>query len=238
MPNKLTWSDAIEKVMLDNNGFAPLKLIYQEISKYRPKTGKTPDNTIQERVQRDKKFIQIEVGVYALTSFLNKLPKTLKHANAEEKNIREHANIQGMLLEIGNKKAEVENTYTNDKKWMFGSEKLGDLATLRDIPYFTYKDIITKSVKFADVIWFNERGFPHTIFEVEHSTDFRDGFIKFAELQDFNAEFNFVAPENRKAKFLIESRKVAFRSLINRVNFFTYSEIENDYAQSLKKTYL
>ena len=53
----MTYSEAIEQVMLHNGYFAPLKLIYREIWNYKDKTeitGKTPDMTIQERVQRDK----------------------------------------------------------------------------------------------------------------------------------------------------------------------------------------
>lgn len=67
---ELTYSEAIEKVMLDNGGYAPLKLIYENIEKYRKKTGLTPDNTIQERVQRDERFTRIALGVYGLTEFL------------------------------------------------------------------------------------------------------------------------------------------------------------------------
>ena len=69
----LTYSEAIEMVMKDNGGFASLKYIYDNIEKYRKKTGKTPDNTIQERVQRDSRFTRIAVGVYALTEFLKKI---------------------------------------------------------------------------------------------------------------------------------------------------------------------
>ena len=69
----LTYSDAIEMVMKDNGGFAPLKYIYENIEKYRKKTGKIPDNTIQERVQRDDRFTRIASGVYALTEFLEKI---------------------------------------------------------------------------------------------------------------------------------------------------------------------
>lgn len=66
----LTYSKAIEKVIRDNGGFAPLRLIYDNIEKYRKKTGLTPDNTIQERVQRDDRFTRIALGVYALTEFV------------------------------------------------------------------------------------------------------------------------------------------------------------------------
>lgn len=70
---ELTYSEAIEKVIIDNGGYAPLKYIYENIEKYRIKTGLTPDNTIQERVQRDNRFTRIAKGVYALTDFINKL---------------------------------------------------------------------------------------------------------------------------------------------------------------------
>lgn len=74
MPKKdLTYSDAIEKVMLDNGGYASLKVIYENIEKYRKKTGKTPDNTIQEKVQRDDRFTRIAFGVYGLTAFLENI---------------------------------------------------------------------------------------------------------------------------------------------------------------------
>ena len=71
--DNLTYSEAIEKVILDNGGYAPLKYIYENIGKYRKKTGLTPDNTIQERVQRDDRFTRIAKGTYALSDFVNKL---------------------------------------------------------------------------------------------------------------------------------------------------------------------
>ncbi|NJM54408.1 MAG: hypothetical protein HC846_14140 [Blastocatellia bacterium] len=74
----LTYSDAIEQVMLHNGYFAPLKLLYKEIWNYKDKSkivGKTPDFTIQERVQRDPRFTRIAKGIYALTEFLEKVEK-------------------------------------------------------------------------------------------------------------------------------------------------------------------
>lgn len=69
----LTYSEAIEKVILDNDGYASLKYIYENLEKYRRKTGETPDKTIQAIVQRDNRFTRIAKGVYALTDFVNKL---------------------------------------------------------------------------------------------------------------------------------------------------------------------
>lgn len=76
----MTYSEAIEQVMLHNGYYAPLKLIYDEIWKYLDKNsiaGKTPDKTIQERVQRDKRFTRMDSGVYALTEYLDKIPKDM-----------------------------------------------------------------------------------------------------------------------------------------------------------------
>jgi len=59
MRKGLTFSDAIEKVMIENGYYAPLQLIYKEFEKHRPFSGLTPLKTIQERVQRDKRFTRM-----------------------------------------------------------------------------------------------------------------------------------------------------------------------------------
>jgi hypothetical protein len=237
----ITYSDAIEQVMLNNGYFAPLKLIYKEIWKYKDKSkivGKTPDYTIQERVQRDKRFTRIGLGVYCLTEFISELPRMKEPTTEIQVKQQKHASIQGMLLELGNNKKEVEDTYTNDKKWVFQNKTLGSLATINLVPLFTYENIIKQSVSYADVIWFNKRGFPTKIFEVEHSTDFRDAFIKFMELQDFIVDFYCVSAEIRRDKFERERQKVAFHPIQNRLKFLTYDEVENDYNNILMKYYI
>ena len=229
---KLTYSEAIEMVMKDNGGYAPLKYIYDNIEKYRKKTGKTPDNTIQERVQRDKRFKRIGLGVYCLVDYLDKLPTKNSVKNDVE---REHAIIQGMLLEIGNHRG--YDTYTNDKKWLFDKKQLGSLSTLSKVPAFTYPNIIKNTVRFSDVIWFNERNFPNSIFEVEHSTDFRDALIKFSELQDFKVQFYCIAEEKRKDKFNREIEKTVFKNIRDQVIFRNYEQIKEEY-KSLRESFL
>ncbi len=240
----LSYSAAIEQVMLNNNYFAPLKLIYKEIWKYKDKSkmkGETPDYTIQAIVQRDKKFTRIGLGVYALAGFVDKLAKTSSQALKKQKpKERLHAKIQGMLLEIGNNKKDVENTYTYDKSWIFDNKRLGSLSTLSEIPLFTYENIIKDTVRFFDVIWFNEKGFPYKVFEVEQSTNFRNAFIKFMELQDFQAIFYCISSKDREEKFYKELNKSTFILLKrnNRCFFRNYNEVENDYKIALSKTYL
>jgi len=237
----LTYSDAIEKIMLNNGYIAPLKLLYKKIWDYKDKSkikGKTPFNSIQERVQRDKRFTKIGLGVYALTEHLPDLQKEIEAKTPKEIIERKHATIQGMLLEIGNFKKDVMDTYTNDRNWTFQGKKLGNLSTIKKLPYFTYKNIIEDSVRYIDVIWFNKRNFPYSIFEVEDSTDFRDALIKFSELQDFLAEFYCIAEDNRRTKFEKEIKKNAFAPIRNRVIFRTYEEVKSDYEQIRKKNYL
>ncbi|MGC9310771.1 MAG: hypothetical protein ACP5E4_03555 [Candidatus Aenigmatarchaeota archaeon] len=224
--------------MLSNGYFAPLKLIYKDIGKYKDMSkikGKTPNYTIQERVQRDPRFVKIGLGVYALKDFLNKLPQEKIPKTNLQKKERKHAIIQGMLLEIGNNREEVLDTYTNDRKWIFQNKPLSNLSTLKEIPMFTYPKIISETVRFFDIIWFNKRNFPMKIFEVEESTDFRDAFVKFLELQDFNTQFFCISDQNRKVKFEREINKVAFQTLKHRCIFKTYEDVENDYQNILRK---
>lgn len=237
----MTYSEAIEQVMLKNGYFAPLKLIYKEIWNYKDKSeivGKTPDMTIQERVQRDKRFTRIGLGVYALTDYIDKLPKAEIPKTKQAEKERKHARIQGMLLEIGNHQKDISDTYTNDKKWIFENKTLGSLATIQKVPLFTFQNIIDDSISFVDVIWFNQRQFPQVIFEVEHSTDFRDAFIKFMELQDFQTRFYCVSDIGRREKFEKEKSKSAFSAINNRVKFLTYEQVENDYEKAIKQNFI
>ena len=227
--------------MLKNGYFAPLKLIYKEIWNYKDKSeivGKTPDMTIQERVQRDKRFTRIGLGVYALTDYIDRLPKTEIPKTKQAEKERKHARIQGMLLEIGNHQKDISDTYTNDKKWIFENKTLGSLATIQKVPLFTFQNIIEDSISFVDVIWFNQRQFPQVIFEVEHSTDFRDAFIKFMELQDFQTRFYCVSDIGRREKFEKEKSKAAFSAINNRVKFLTYEQVENDYEKAIKQNFI
>lgn len=167
--HKITFSEAIEQIMLHNGYLASLQHIYREFPKHRALTGKTPFNTIQERVQRDKRFTRIGLGLYALTEFLDKIQKEEEPQKEKDKVVYQHARIQGMLLEIG--ELQQYETYTYDKNKTFDGKALGLITSIKECPEFTYPNIIQQSVKFIDVIWFNKRKFPAFVYEVENSTD-------------------------------------------------------------------
>lgn len=238
MKEDLSYAEAITKVMLENGYIAPLKLLYKDVFKYKDSSkivGKTPIDTIRSEVQKNKKFTRVGLGIYALSDKLDLLQKQETPKTEKEKLASRHGEIQGMLLELGNSLEEVSETYTNDKKFIFNKKPLGSICTLRNVPPFTYEHIIKDSVSFIDVVWFNERMFPSKVFEVENSTNFRDAFIKFMELQDFQTKFICVAPNERKSKFEREINKTAFSPIQNRVQFYSYEDVEHDYNLGLQK---
>ncbi len=76
MVEHITYPEGIKRVMQNNGGFAPLKLIYEKIWDYKDIkqiNAKTPDKTIQKEVQKNPKFTRIAKGVYALTNFIEDL---------------------------------------------------------------------------------------------------------------------------------------------------------------------
>lgn len=227
---EITFSEAIERVMLANGYYASLQLIYKEFEKYRSFSGLTPLKTIQERVQRDKRFTKIGLGVYALTRYLYKLPRFIEPKTPAERRSYTHTKIEGMIIEIGN--MDGFDTYTPDKSKVFENKKLANLITTNQFPEFTFKQIID-SVQYIDVIWFNKRGFPEKVFEVEDSTDFRGSLVKFTELQDFKTHFNLIADSARKTKFEREISKSAFQNIANRCNFIDYGQVEELYSARL-----
>lgn len=227
---EITFSDAIEKVMIANGYYASLQLIYKEFEKYRFFSGLTPLKTIQERVQRDKRFTRIGLGVYALVEYIDRLPRLMEPKSLSEKRNYTHTKIEGMIIEIGNMKG--FDTYTPDRCKIFMNKELGNIVTFKECPDFTYEKIV-ESIKFCDVIWFNLRGFPEKLFEIEESTDFRGSLVKFTELQDFRISFNLVASSQRKIKYEREITKSAFKNIVDRCRFVDYTDIEKFYEASL-----
>ena len=224
---ELTWSEAIEQAIIQNGYIATLKEIYQIAPTLKQFNGLTPDRTINERVQRDKRFVKLKPGLYGLKNYLEKLPDEfnpkISKTQADEDKIT-HAYIQGMLLEIGNING--FKTFAPDKSGRFTSKKLCDIMTLKEIPKFTYEHIL-QSTRFIDVIWFNDRNFPNSIFEVENSTNFRNSLVKFVELQDFTTSMIMVAPNEKSKinKYNQEIEKSAFAAIKDRVKFFNYDKI-------------
>ena len=226
-----SYANAIEAVMRDNGGFAPLKLLYRDIWKHKNRDkvhGKTPDNTIQEKCHRGSRFYRIGKGVYALEEFRGKLEAAKAEPSPQSPEERTHARIQGMLLEIGN--CLDFDTYTPDQSALFDGKPLRNLATLKQFPPFTFNSVVVK-VSRIDVIWFNKFGFPKMAFEVEHTTKFSRALQRFSELQEFQTQFFCVAQELRRSKFETERESRAFEAIAERCEFRAYDKVESAYQE-------
>lgn len=229
---EMTFSQAIEQIILDNGYLASLRHVYKEFPKYRTLTGRTPFKTIQAIVQRDPRFKRIGLGIYALTEYLDKLPTSPKPQSKEQQKEQTHYSIQGMLLEIGN--MEGFGTYSPNKNAIFDNKPLKQIMTFSEFPNFTYPTII-QSVRFIDVLWFNDRGFPKRAFEVEITPQFRNSLLKFSELSDFYTTFCFIAEAENQDKYYREISRAVFREIKGRCSFKTCDQVRDMYLKSVER---
>ncbi len=227
-----------------NGGYATLNWLYQNTLKIEGvawKT-KTPFASIRRIVQNQKYFFKIKPGLWALNDFKDSLPENVaaliqKDDEAEPKSKKEqmfsHYYYQGLLAEIGNMKK--CNTYVppQDKNKPYLNRKLADVTSLEKLPVFGYQETIDK-IKSIDVIWLNKRGYPNSVFEVEHSTSFKNSLIKFNELQDFNVSMFVVAPEVKKNEYKSVINFSAFENIKDKTKFLDYSTIDKLYENSIK----
>lgn len=230
--NKFTWSDAIIEILKRHNFIASLKILHQEApaiySKYNRIIGKTPYKTINERVQRDERIIKIVPGVYTLKEKINTLPKEYNPAfqTTLEKEKSNHISIQALLLQLG--KIYNFDTYTPDKSKKYFNNTLNDFTTFQDFPTFTNQRIV-KRIKMIDVLWFNERGFPISVFEVENTTDMKNALSKFMELMDFKTKMTIVSPKERENEFKNIMKQPTFRPISKQTLFWSYDKVEKLY---------
>ena len=242
MRNNRIFTKIIEKIMSAHDGHASNSLLYREFERirgdYPALRGKTPDSSIRRELQRmveEGRIERIGLGVYARKGA--ELPVAPPANTIKEKKERRHSDIQGMLLEIGNNRPECANTYTPDRGQIFNNMRLGNIATVESMPPFTYPRIID-SVRHVDVIWFNDRGFPGAMFEVEHSTNFLSAMTKFCDMQDFLVRLCCVAEESRRDKFQRALKRAAFTAIKDRCEFHSYESIESDYETAKRKLHI
>jgi len=113
-----------------------------------------------------------------------------------------------------------------DKNKLFLGKPLSDLASTNQMYDFTYPELVNRA-KTIDVIWFNERKFMSSVFEIEHSTDIQNSLLKFNDLQDFNTEFYIVSSVRRKEEFYKKLSYSAFNEIRRRVKFRDYDQISD-----------
>jgi len=234
--------EAVIEVMEENGGFATLGFLYQralKVSGSQWKT-KTPFASIRRIVQEERFFFKIRPGLWALKSWRERLPAVMhsKEKGGAKEQVFTHSYYQGLVVQIGNLKRLETFVPAQDKNRVFlGKEKLGALASLCAIHRFGYPEIVRRAGT-MDVVWFNERRMPCSVFEVEHSTNIRDSLVKFVELQDFRTEMFIVADEVRKRQFKDTLELSAFRPIKDCVRFMSYDDVSEYHANMAKLSVL
>jgi len=112
---------------------------------------------------------------------------------------------------------------------------LKDVRTLQEIHPFSYEEF-TRRCSTVDVVWFNDRLMPKSLFEIEHSTDFQNSLIKFSDLQDFYTRMIIVTDDLRKREFLQKIQSSVFAEISTRVNFLGYESLVKQYEMDLLRS--
>ena len=139
-----------------------------------------------------------------------------------------HGYVEGMLVELGN--FNNYDTYTADSNVVFNGKPLGELATYRGLPQFTYPSILDK-VGRIDVIWF-EDGFPIKTFDVENSTDFTKALFRAFQLKSFKTRFYMVANANKKSVYDNRVNTKPFDSIKDNTEFVPYLSVYELYKDA------
>ena len=111
------------------------------------------------------------------------------------------------------------------------------LCSIDKLPPFGYPNFL-RHAKTVDVIWLNRRAMPHSLFEVELTTDMRISLLKFSELQDFYTTMRIVAPSSRLREFEDKISADAFYAIRRRVKFSDLDEIARQYESAQRQAIL
>ena len=237
--------EAVIQTIENLGGIATLGEINQNIFKISEcewKT-KTPFASIRRIVQTNSEIYKIKPGLYALVKYRKDFENNGIHVETEHN--RETAEIidfnhsfyQGMIAALGNLKSKRTFIPNQDKNKLFIKKRLGEIATLDDLPSFSYENLLSRC-RTIDVIWFNDRMMPSSLFEVEHSSDIQNSLLKFNDMQDFYVKMFIVADIHRKEEYFKKIEYSAFASLrepVKRVQFLSYDDLRKLYEQEIER---
>ena len=199
---------------------------------------KTPFASIRRIVQvYPELFWRVRPGLWALKSCEAELRAQfqLPLEDAATPPVRaateafDHGYYQGLLLQLGQFCNFATTVPAQDGNRRFLRTPLRELATLPAPPAFTFEKLM-RHAKTIDVAWYNEREFPDSFFEVEHSTDIQNSLLKFLEFQDLRTRFIIVADEVRRREYDDKLNRAAFAPLRARVEFLSYESLAQKHA--------
>ena len=210
-------------------GCATLKQLYQETVSHHALTWKTrtPFASVRRIVQQSDAIRKIKPGLYCLEKDHDKFKYLTADTPVSKKNEPDrHGYYQGLLLELGRMRGYSTYTPTQDRKRLAvpGGKRLMDLCDISELPKFGYPELM-RHAKTIDVIWFNERRMPASLFEVEYTTSFLRSLEKFSTLRDYAADMYIVS--NRKRMKTFERKKLgpAFSDMQKRIQFWSFEKL-------------
>lgn len=228
---QLPWHEAIEQVLRDNGGVASLDVLYRDIVKYRDITTNrewkaTLRGILYREIQQKGHIVRVGLGVFALQNTVSKptlFQRITRGENIQRKWLN-HVNVEGMLLELGNFYG--YDTYTANAQKYFDNKPLASIATLKDLPPFTFPDLL-EQLRWIDVLWFERkpRPFPKFAFEVEIRPDFRSALLRLYQLRDFNTVLYVVADDTKRKLFEKCLQYEPFRTLHHRFAFLPIDKV-------------
>lgn len=238
MTKKITQHEAVRIVMEELGGYATLGQLYERALKVPGVDWRTqtPFASIRRIVQQKKElFFKIRPGLWGLVVQKDRILSDLnlgEHSTPEQRSQSDHYYYQGLLVEIGKLKSYPVFVPAQDRGRLFLNSTLGQIITLPKLPPFTYERLV-KTASAIDVVWMNDRNFPHAFFEVEHTTDMQNSLLKFVEFQDFYVDFFIVADSIRKTALKNKLTQTAFRNIASRVKFMSYEKTSLLYEKEL-----
>jgi hypothetical protein len=139
--------------------------------------------------------------------------------------VNSHEAAEAILLMLGNLLG--YDTYTPDASRTFEGRKLGEIATLEDLPPFTAEKIMD-SVRNIDVVWIKDE-WPEYFFEVEHTTGVTPGLLRIFQARKLSTKFFIIGPKDVLKRFEREVLKAPFNAIKEKYCFRSYEELHEMY---------
>jgi hypothetical protein len=201
---------------------------------------KTPQASVRRIVQLHKEIFKLKPGLYGLTRRRKELElrgiiaETPENKDSDLVKGSNHSYYQGLLLTVAKARGLDCWAPNQDRNKAFLDGTLGDLRTLPTMPGFGYPHLVRRC-QTIDACWFNRRGMPDSLFEVEYSTDIQNSLLKFSDLQDFNVRMFIVADSNRRPEFTSKFRISAFYDIKDRVRFLDFVSLVKLYETTMSQ---
>lgn len=178
-----------------------------------------------------------EIPLLGYKKDLSRLEKIAKIINIEidtDKTKLTHYDLQAKLVLIGSYLGFRTYVAEPDKgrKTIFGT--LGDLCSESKIPEGSIPSLSVDTVKYVDVIWFDEEGYPTHGFEVEHTTDITKGLLRLYQVHKLRIKMFIISDDSNRRKFDKEVSKSPFSKIKQEFLFKNYDELDA-FFQSVKQ---